>query len=250
MTFSSMVLVLGLAANHDPAVHDPCQQASDVALRLESEHTAYHRYEPILFRIVARNAGDQSVLADVSLDPLLGRATLLHRSPGVQVFEEVRDLSSPLDYPADATELEPGEEHKVEVVVALSAFKGTPRFLLDATGDHQFKLGFSLDCPTSPVVESPTITVRVDEPGDTERDALAEYSTSLGFLAQFRVERAAVSRETLEAGVHFVDKFPSSRYSRHLREGVVTVLGTLVRRKEATQEQRELYARLTRPSDP
>jgi hypothetical protein len=232
--------------------------ADHVRLSLSSEREGYCRGEALRLRITAKNTSEVPVTAYFpGLNPSFGRAKVYSRHGGATQFSELDLLAEmPSTIPdylrvrrtvrgPERKTLHPGQQHDVEASISFVVENGARRFVLDQVGRYEFKVRYAdtpIELDPNGVLESDILTVEVVEPPASERDAQAAYTPELAFVAHARP--GSLSPEQTRAAAAFIERFPDSRYTRPVKEGLLRSLESRWRMKQASDEELRLYEKL------
>jgi hypothetical protein len=216
--------------------------ADNVTLTLAADRSSYYVGEPLSLEISVTNVGDKPVRGCFMIDPATHKAEVYYRSPGSDL-SRLKYLDLQHDYVESLRTLKPGEEEKVSVVVGFDPAQQT--LILEKPGEYEFQVVYR-DIPKEPngVLRSNVVRVQVSDVPEAEREAFTSYSRDLAMLAQFDPRRSYAGPEAIKTAVDFLDRFPNSPYSGHLRHGLERALKDRVALNRATKEERALYQQL------
>jgi len=242
MTAFSLVSILMLQVPDSYVVRHETPLADRVTLILAADRSSYYMGEAVSLHLSLKNVGDEPVRGCFMIDPAAGRAEVYYRK-GASSFVRLKYLDLDRDIVESIRTLMRNDNLAAEVVVALDP--NQKGFLLSEPGEYEFQVIYR-DLPKNPnaVLTSNVVRAEVMAVPAGEREALASYSLELGMLAQFDPSRTYVGPEHIKAAVDFLDRFPNSSYSGHLRHGLAWALKDRVVRNRATKEERQLYEKL------
>jgi hypothetical protein len=213
-----------------------------MVLRISTDRAAYYVREPVRVEASLQNAGDGAIVATLHPRCSAGfsncKLRIYYRRSGSNFGQfAATEKTSSADAWAFPSRLEPGEKKSGTTVLAVD--RASNRFVLDRPGVFEIKAvhefeGFE--------VESNVVRIEVDPPGSEESDAFkALGDPELAALVQYEPRWSNASSKVTKEAAAFLQQFPRSRYSDHLRQGLVRALADRVEQKRATAEDTELY---------
>jgi len=234
-----LVALIGGQAKKPEAV--PHMRSATISLG--SDRSAYYIGEPVRLTLTITNVSDENMSGHFRLGPQNKRMAIYYRVIGER-FQQLprRQINTTRDVVVSPMRLGPNEERKSEALVLLDGT--STRFLLDQAGNYEFYAeGQPWRAQPTDVVRSGTIQVRIEPPPDRDKEAYAEYIEKA--LARV-VEGLILPSDyvSTEDAAAFLDRYPSSAYSQHVRKGLVQILRYRVVNNRAKPEEKALYQRL------
>jgi hypothetical protein len=220
-----------------------------VTVTLSAGQSAYYIGEPIVLTLGFRNTSEVPLAG--FFVPVRHKAQVHYRREG-GAFAPL--LPAPWRLEQEAREwrnfkrapglLKPGEETRTELKLVMDY--PAQRFVLHEPGNYEFKV-ISHPAPRHPddALASPVVAIRVEPVPSTERGAFAEYEKHyLGRVTSAAGYVAQNEPETVRTAVDFVERYPDSRYSEHVRKALVSALRARVVQGRATREQQRLLEKV------
>jgi len=233
-------LILGATSDVRPRhVRTLCEQ---VTLSLASDRDTYYVGEPVSLTLTLKNIQGQPVQGCFAINPLAPKTELRYRSQGSSflVFAYPGRRGGYVDVPHTL-----GSEEEVSGTATLAFDSVRQAPVLDQLGRYEFQVVYD-DIPSdrNARLASNILVIDVQPAPDSEREALAEYSSELAALAQFEARWSYVSPAVMRRAAEFADRFPASLYAHHVRNGQRRALRDRIVRNRASKEDKELYEKL------
>jgi hypothetical protein len=248
MTGAILVSALLLAATPDVRTRYAKPLSDQATLSLTSDRETYYVGEPISLTMTMKNTGARPLQGFFAINPLAPKTQLRYRKEGASfnVFPYPGRRGGYVDVPQT---LGPEEEKSGTATLAFDPGRQVP--LLEHPGHYEFQVTYD-DIPSdaNSRIESNILAVDVQQTPDNEREALAAYSNELAGLAQFEARWSYASPELVKRAVEFADRFPSSLYAQHVRNGLRRALRDRIVRNRASKGEKELYEKLEAQRSP
>jgi hypothetical protein len=236
-----------VAANPETDLRLPTYETplrDHVTLGLLNERPRYSVHEPLPLRLIATNQSATPVRGYFLLSPATWRSEVYYRLNRSR-FTRLGYLNEDADTVEPFRTLRVTEEVAIEFVLAFDPARN--QFVLDSPGSYEFKVLYR-DAPEQPnaVLESNIVSLDVVDISGSNQQALASYSKELALIAQQDPRRWPTTADTVKKALAFIEEFPDSPYTEHLRRGVRQTLEFRVVTNQATGEERWLLNQLRR----
>jgi hypothetical protein len=249
MTLFALFLALGTVTTPS---RDP---KGTLAFSISADRHEYVQHGLVRLTTTMKNTNNRTVDDAFALDPRhFPQFAFWYRRVGVPFvkydFRDVEDvmaMTGPGPFVSDPSvgepfgPLGPGQAHSP--VFSLCFDSLAKRFVLDSPGEYEFQVRYEHRGTDRRLTlfESNVVRVKVTAPDTEEQEAFAAYTSDLARLAQGVFPGAD---RLIEPAVEFYERYPDSTFAEPVAEGLMPMLGDMVRENRAPTRYHELYEAL------